>query len=156
MSRDLKRSPKVVCTKMGPSIKKRKIEFEVARSTLFCSLTNRSRKDEAELGRDHDAAHRLIVAGKNRPRGRGLSLAYNALGSRIPMPEEDGAIFGTGSNVAIRGYVAFRPRQTCYDAIMSEHDLGDLCRISGEDPEKDSKVKFECCFHFWFSLFLPK
>lgn len=65
---------------------------------------------------------------------RMFSFAYNALGSGIPMPKKNSAIFGTGSNVTVGSDVTFRSGQTGHQAKMTKNNLNNFGGVSRENP----------------------
>ena len=59
-----------------------------------------------------------------RPRRRTLGrFADDGLGTRVPMPQENGAVFRAGRDVAVGCNVAFGSTEASDNAEMTVHDL---------------------------------
>lgn len=69
------------------------------------------------------------------PRSWNLSLPHNALRSCIPVPQQNGTIGRTGSDIAIRRNVTLRPGQTRHNVKVSKDDLDDFGRFRREHSE---------------------
>lgn len=70
----------------------------------------RSRDNQAEFGGYDDGRDGLFMASEGSAWRRCLTLADDGLRPGVPVPEEDGAVRASGSDVAVGGDVAFAAR----------------------------------------------
>lgn len=70
----------------------------------------RSGDNQAEFGGYDDGRDRLFMARKSGARRWCLTLADDGLRPGVPVPEEDGAVGASGSDVAVGGDVALAAR----------------------------------------------
>lgn len=102
---------------------------------IIVSLTYRSRNNKSQLCANHHRRHCLLVARQCCSGRWHLSFAHDTLGTCVPVPEENGAVRGTGGYVAVGSDVALGPRQTRDHAKVAKDNLHDLGRLRGENPE---------------------
>ena len=91
---------------------------------------------EAHFGGNGYGRNSRLVSGQSGAGSRTFGrFADNGLRSSVPVPKEYGAVFRSGSDVAVGCDVALGSAQTRDDSKMAVDDLDDFGRVRGEDAE---------------------
>lgn len=89
-------------------------------------LTRRTGDNKSQLSTNDHRSHSLLVTRERGTWCRHITLADNALGTCIPVPQQHSAICRSGGYITVRGNIALGACHAGDNAEVSKYDLHDF------------------------------